>query len=110
MPTPDLLPTLAQSGAAGLIAWMWLTERRSAAARDRQLSDLADRLTHERTTTATLLSVLGDNTRALAAIEIGQRSLATILDRLVAAVVRRAPPSPSADLRRRSDGPPREGR
>lgn len=91
MPTPDLLPTLAQSGAAGLIAWMWLTERRSAAARDRQLSDLADRLAHERTTTATLLSVLGDNTRALAAIEIGQRSLATILDRLVAAVVHPSP-------------------
>jgi hypothetical protein len=88
MPTPDLFPTLAQSGAAGLIAWMWLTERRSAAARDRQLSELADRLTHERTTTATLLSVIGDNTRALGAIEIGQRSVASILDRLVAAVLR----------------------
>jgi len=85
--SPDLLPILAQSGAAGLIALMWLTERRSAAARDRHLSELADRLTQERATTTTLLSVIGDNTRALAAIEIGQRSLATILDRLVAAVV-----------------------
>ena len=84
---PDLLPILAQSGAAGLIALMWLTERRVTAARDRQLSDLADRLTQERATTSTLLAVIGDNTRALTAIEIGQRSLAAILDRVTAAVV-----------------------
>jgi hypothetical protein len=92
---PDLLPTLAQSGAAGLIALMWLTERRSAAARDRQLTDLADRLTQERATTATLLAVIGDNTRALAAIEIGQRSLSAILDRLVAAIVSARSPRPA---------------
>lgn len=102
MPTPDasLLATLAQSGAAGLIAVMWLAERRSSAARDRQLTELADRLTHERATTATLLSVIADNTRALTAIEIGQRSLATILDRLVAAIVRpRSMTSPARDNR-----------
>ena len=43
----SLLPTLAQSGTAGLIAWMWLTERRAAATRDRQLTELADRLTRD---------------------------------------------------------------
>jgi hypothetical protein len=87
----DNLPALAQAGAAGLIGWMWLAERRAAAARDRQLSELHDRLMQERTSLSAVLSVVRDNTRALTALETGQRALASILDRLT----RRAPPAPS---------------
>ena len=78
----DLTAILAQCGAAGLIAVMWLSERRSATARERQLNQLHDRLMRERTALAGLVSVIRDNTRALAALEAGQRALATLLERL----------------------------
>lgn len=73
---------LAQFGAAGLMGWMWLAERRTAALRDKQLSDLHDRLMQERTNAAALFSVLADNTRALTALEVGQRDVAAAIERL----------------------------
>jgi hypothetical protein len=82
MPDPDLTAALAQLGAAGLIGWMWLSERRAAAARERQLSQLHDRLMQERLSLSALVSVVRDNTRALAALDAGQRSIAAAMDRL----------------------------
>jgi hypothetical protein len=82
MPDPQLAAALAQFGAAGLIGWMWLSERRAAAARERQLAELHERLMHERPQLAALLAVLRDNTRALTALEVGQRHVAAALERL----------------------------
>ena len=82
MPDAQIAAALAQFGAAGLIGWMWLTERRAAAARERQLADLHDRLMHERPQLAALLAVLRDNTRALTALELGQRHVAAALEGL----------------------------
>jgi hypothetical protein len=82
MPDPQIAAALAQFGAAGLIGWMWLTERRAAAARERQLAELHDRLMHERPQLGALLAVLRDNTRALTALELGQRQVAATLERL----------------------------
>jgi hypothetical protein len=82
MPDPDLTAALAQLGAAGLIGWMWLSERRAAAARERQLSQLHDRLMQERVSLSALVSVVRDNTRALSALESGQRAIASAMDRL----------------------------
>jgi hypothetical protein len=76
------LAALAQFGVAGLIGWMWLAERRAAAARDRQLAELHERLMQERPHTAILLEVVRDNTRALTALDLGQRTLAGLLERL----------------------------
>lgn len=89
---PETIPALVQFGAAGLIAFMWLTERRAAAAREKQLAELHDRLIRDRTHIRTLLSVVADNTRALTALELGQRHLATLLQRLAAR------PSPSGRM------------
>ena len=80
---PDIA-ALAQLGAAGLIGWMWLAERRAAAAREKQLTELHERLMQERAQLGTLLSVVSDNTRALTALEAGQRTIAAALDRLAA--------------------------
>lgn len=68
MPDPDLA-ALAQLGAAGLIGWMWLAERRAAATRERQLGDAHERLMQERPQLSALLEVVRDNTRALSALE-----------------------------------------
>jgi hypothetical protein len=81
---PTLLSALAQFGAAGLIGWMWLSERRAAAMRERQLTDLQDRILQERPQITTLISVVQDNTRALTALESGQRGLTVLIERLSA--------------------------
>lgn len=84
----DIAAALAQLGAAGIIGWMWLSERRAAAARERQLGDLHERLMQERPQLAALIEVVRDNTRALTAVEAGHRAIAAAIDRLT----RQGPP------------------
>ena len=79
---PEIATSIAQLGAAGLIGWMWLAERRAGAARETQLRELHDRLMQERPQIAALLSVVQDNTRALSALDAGQRAIATAIERL----------------------------
>jgi hypothetical protein len=81
MPPIDLAASLAQLGAAGLIGYMWLSERRAAASRETQLRELHERLIQERPQLAVLLAVVRDNTKALTALEVGQRAIARILSR-----------------------------
>jgi hypothetical protein len=84
----EITTSLAQLGAAGLIGWMWLTERRAAAARETQLRELHDRLLQERPQITTLLAVVQDNTRALTALEAGQRAMAGVLETIGGKLVR----------------------
>ncbi|MBX3402718.1 MAG: hypothetical protein KF699_04810 [Phycisphaeraceae bacterium] len=78
---PELLPALAQFGAAGLIGWMWLTERRAAADREAQLRQAHEALMTERPRLDALLRALDANTRAITALELGQRSLLAAVQR-----------------------------
>ena len=78
---PTLATTLAQFGVAGLIGWMWLTERRAADARNQQLSEAHTQLTQDRTTITALLKALEDNTRAITTLESTQRMLIDTLER-----------------------------
>lgn len=73
---------LAQFGMAGLIAWMWLTERRAGLARERQIEEAHRRLTQEQESLAVVLRVVEANTRAMASLEIGQRELASLIREL----------------------------
>lgn len=75
----EVIAAIAQFGAAGLIGWMWLSERRAAAERERQLSELHARVMDDRTSLSVLVGALSDNTRALAALEAGQRELVRVL-------------------------------
>ncbi|MGQ0628664.1 MAG: hypothetical protein ACT4PL_11260 [Phycisphaerales bacterium] len=98
MPDPDLSMTIAQFGAAGLMGWMWLSERRAASTRERQLSEAHDRIAAERTGLAVLLHAIESNTRALTTIEVGQRELVTILSRWTSPAPHHAfmhPPTPA---------------
>lgn len=72
---------LAQFGVAGLVAWMWLAERRASAVRERQMTELHTRLMLERQETEVLVKALNDNTRALASLEASQRGLLVMLAR-----------------------------
>lgn len=77
----ELASTLAQFGAAGLIGWMWLAERRAHAADDRMLRESHERLMQERVLVRELVKVVRANTRALAALEAGQRHLLVMFAR-----------------------------
>lgn len=78
---PELLPALAQFGAAGIIGWMWLTERRAAADREAQLRQAHEALMTERPRLEALLRALDANTRAITALELGQRNLLAAVQR-----------------------------
>jgi hypothetical protein len=81
----EIASAVAQFGAAGLIGWMWLSERRAAGVRERQLSESHDRLVQERVALDVLVRVVGENTKALAALDAGQTRLANVLDALAVA-------------------------
>ncbi len=72
---PTLTTTLAQCGVAGLIGWMWLTERRAATDRDKQLADSNTQLLSNQKSIDVLLKALDDNTRAITTLEATQRAL-----------------------------------
>lgn len=78
----DIVAALTQFGAAGLIGWMWITERRAASARERQVGDVHERIMRERREMETLLEVVRQNTRALASLEAGQRAVIDAVERL----------------------------
>lgn len=72
----EALAMATQFGAAGLIAWMWLSERRSANARESSLAEAHARLMEQRTQVDALMALVRDNTRAVASMESALRSLA----------------------------------
>ncbi|USN99747.1 MAG: hypothetical protein H6810_03550 [Phycisphaeraceae bacterium] len=73
--------SLTQFGVAGLIGCMWIVERRAASARERQLEESHERLMQDRTELEVLVQALRENTRALTALEVGQRGLTGLLRR-----------------------------
>ncbi len=94
----EVVTTLTQFGMAGLVAWMWLTERRGSATREGQLNEAHERLLDQRVQIDALLNVVSENTRAVSALEAGQRSLSRLVERVADRVALGAiiPPSPPA--------------
>ncbi|MCA9282381.1 MAG: hypothetical protein H6812_01075 [Phycisphaeraceae bacterium] len=77
----ELLGTVAQFGMAGLIAAMWLIERKSALTRERELSEAHGRVMSQKVELDSLIEVVRENTRAVSALEGGQRELTALLHR-----------------------------
>jgi len=75
----ELLGAAAQTGVVGLLAWMWLLERRAAAARELELAELHERVLSDRVKLDVLVGVVTSNTRALTALESVQRVLVSRL-------------------------------
>lgn len=80
---PELLGSLAQLGAAGLIGWMWLSERRGAMEREAQIKESHAALMSERAQLDVLVRALEGNTRAMTALEAGQRELSRVIEAAV---------------------------
>ena len=80
----EIASAIAQFGAAGLIGWMWLMERRSAAERERQVAEAHRRVVDESRQVDVLVGVVEQNTRALASLERGQSELVRVLHRSAA--------------------------
>ena len=75
----ELAGAAAQFGVAGLVAWMWLSERRSAAGRERELAEAHRRLMEDRAALDAVLETVRSNTRAMTALEVVQRELTAAL-------------------------------
>ena len=75
----QVVAPLAQFGAAGLIAAMWLVERRAAARREAKLEEAHARLMEQREQLSALIEVVSGNTRAMTALETTQRTLAVMV-------------------------------
>ena len=75
----QVLAPLAQFGAAGLIAAMWVIERRAASRREAQLEEAHSRLLEQREQLTALIDVVSGNTRAMTALETTQRTLAVMV-------------------------------
>jgi len=75
---------LTQLGAAGVIGWLWLSERRVNSARERELSEAHARIMRERESTEARVSLVRENTDALSRLGESQRSLGGSIDRLAA--------------------------
>lgn len=73
------LAPLVQFGVAGLMAWMWTTERRASQDRERQLTESHARLMEQRVQLDALLKAVTDGTRAVTALEASQRSIVAAL-------------------------------
>lgn len=75
----ELAAAVAQFGVAGLIGWMWLTERRASAGREKQLNDAHDRILRDNVALDSLLKALENNTRALTALQGAHQRLTDLL-------------------------------
>lgn len=98
---PETLAQFTQFGLAGMIACMWLAERRAASGRERQLAEAHERLLEQRTQLDALMTLVADNARAVAALEAAQRSVAALLERLTD---QRPPFAPAQPLGARAAG------
>jgi len=76
---------VVQFGSAGLIAMIWMVERRQSALRDRQLSEAHERVLQQRMELGQLLGVVSENTRAVTGLEHSQRGIAGLLERALGA-------------------------
>jgi len=81
----ELMSAAAQFGVAGLIGWMWLSERRSSAERERQIDQSHRRITEHEHDRAALIGLVREATRAMVALETGQRALVAVIERSVRA-------------------------
>jgi hypothetical protein len=75
----EIAAAMVQFGTAGLIGWMWLTERRAAGEREKQLEEAHEKLMQERVVVQAFLETMRENTRVLSQVEAGQRALLTTL-------------------------------
>ncbi|MDF1808923.1 MAG: hypothetical protein P1U42_04430 [Phycisphaerales bacterium] len=76
----EIIASFTQFGVAGLVCWMWLSERRASSERERQITEAHTKLIRQNEDHAALIEVIRDNTKAMASLESGQRGLVRVID------------------------------
>ena len=70
-----LVTEAAPIGAVGVVAWMWLAERRGAQDRDRIITEAHARVMEQQMRLDALVTLVRDNTRAVTSLEHSHRHL-----------------------------------
>ena len=78
----EIMGAMTQFGVAGLVCWMWLSERRASADRERQITEAHTKLIRQDEGHRVLIEVVRENTKAMAGIEGGQRELGAAIARI----------------------------
>jgi hypothetical protein len=78
----EVMGAISQFGVAGLVCWMWLIERRASADRERQITEAHTKLIGHDDGRRVLIEVVRENTKAMAALEAGQRELGCAIERI----------------------------
>jgi hypothetical protein len=84
-PPPDLLDTVTNLGTAGVMAAMWLWERRTSRQREQQLDEAHARVMSDRVGLDQLIDVVRQNAEALTRLASTQDQLLRQLGRGAAA-------------------------
>ena len=71
----ELVGIVSQFGAAGLIGWLWIAERRHNAKRERELTEAHQLMVEQNRDIESLLGVIKENTRAIKGLEETQHHL-----------------------------------
>jgi len=78
----ELITALTQFGAAGLIGFLWIVERRHGAMRAQQLTEAHQMIADKQRELEALMTVVKENTRALHRLEKSQEQLVNLLELL----------------------------
>ena len=84
----EMLAGITQFGTAGLVGWLWLSERRAAATREREVTELVERIRAERAQLDAVIGLIRENTRVLSLVDAGQQRLCAAVERLEASIAR----------------------
>jgi len=87
---PEMIDTLTQFGAAGLMGVLWLWERLLSRQRERQLSEAHDRLIQHRQDVKVLVKLVRQNTQAIEQFSQTQSQFNQLLDKVHHAINSRA--------------------
>ncbi len=75
----EIIGAVTQFGVAGMVCAMWLIERRASAHRERQITEVHEKLIGQIDDRVVLIEVVRENTQALCLLEAGQRGLVDAL-------------------------------
>ncbi len=77
----EMIPSLAQFGVAGLMGALWVWERFYSRRRERQLTEIHERMMLEREHLQVLIQLVQKNTAAIERFDRTQTQLVNLLER-----------------------------
>ncbi len=79
---PEVVPTIAQYGIAGMMGVLWFLERRHSSQRERELTEAHGVLMEQRAEISELIGVVKENSVAMTTLERSQGRLSGVCEEI----------------------------